>query len=197
MWITPIRSDIAYCAKELARHISSPKHCHWVHMKHVATYLYGSINEACVLKPVERICWTDTLIIRYFCDSDHAGNKLSPDLRSTSGMVISMHGLIIGSSSKTQPTMATSSGEAEILALSSALHECCAVRNILTNIGFRQKVSIHLMSDATTANRYSDRFGPGPTTRHIDIRYMSIQNLVAAGIVTVLRVEGKHKRLIC
>ena len=116
MWITPIRADIAYYAKEMARHLAYPKHCHWTHMKHLATYLHGSIHEACVLRSREHICWTDPLIIRSVCGSDHAGSELSTDRRSTSGVMVSINGFIIGSSSKTRSTVATSSGEADALA---------------------------------------------------------------------------------
>ena len=106
-------------------------------------------------------------------------------------MVISVNKFSLSFASRTQATVATSSGEAEILALSSTLHECCAIRNILVECGLCQLIKIHLMTDASTGYQWCNRFGYGQRTRHVDIRYLAIQNLVNAGIVTVLKIEGK------
>ena len=107
------------------------------------------------------INWTDHLIIRAFCASDHAGGDISADKRSTSGLVVSIQGFIISTASKTQATMASSSGEADTLALPTDLHECCAIKNILSELGFDQILVTHIMSDDDTANRYSSQFGSG------------------------------------
>ena len=136
--------------------------------------------------------WAGPLIISASCDSDHASIIMSPDKRSMNGMVISVFGFILGVSPKTQPTVAPSSGEAETFALSSAMHDGCSIKSILTGLGVCQRIFIHLMIDATTANWYADRFGSGPKARHVNIIYMAIQEFVSAGIPMVLRTEGTH-----
>lgn len=161
MWLTPIRPGIAFCAKELARHLASPKHYQWIHMEHMVTYLHGTPNESCVRVSKSDMNWTGPLIIRAFCDSDNTGSDISADQRSTSGMVVYMHGFIMITAYKTRAIVATPSGEAEILALYIALHECCAFKNILSELGFGRRIVIHLMSYSTTANRYSSQFGSG------------------------------------
>ena len=44
MWSMSERPDIAYAAKELARHVTHPAQCHLVGLKRLCRYVRGTVN---------------------------------------------------------------------------------------------------------------------------------------------------------
>jgi hypothetical protein len=90
--------------------------------------------------------------------------------------------------SKTQPTIALSSGEAELAAVVKGATEALGLQAILEDFGI--PVNLHLRSDATAAIGMVKREGLGKV-RHLATADLWIQQKVRRGHIKVSKVPGK------
>ena len=90
------------------------------------------------------------------------------------------HDGIGGSDGSTfQSLTALSVGEAEFYAAVKGCQVGLSLRSVYQDLGIPMKVEIQ--SDSPTANSLTDRFGAGQRTKHIDTRYIWIQERVQDG----------------
>jgi len=125
-------------------------------------------------------------ILEGYCDSDYAADKGSR--RSTSGVVFTFGGNTISWKSNLQKVVALSSTEAEYMALTDAAKEAIWLKGLVNELGFTQKtVNIHCDSQSAIALAknavYHER------TKHIDVKYHFIRDLVNNGEVQVLKID--------
>ncbi|CAE7220981.1 RE1 [Symbiodinium natans] len=112
LWLSSVRPDIMYAVKELSRGLSAPTSEHEAKAKHLLKYLAGTKNFSQRLQPTLQLSPQHKAIdINIYVDSDWAG--CADSRRSTSGVSLFMLGANILSHSRTQATVALSSGEAE------------------------------------------------------------------------------------
>ena len=169
-----------FAAKELSRGLASPTVRHWRMMKHCLRYLAGTSNVSLVIRPTHTLPKTYNMSTEIDCetDSDWAGDL--DTRRSTSGYNVFWNGACIHSASKTQQTLALSSGEAELYAINSGTAECLALRNLMLELGFATKISMTLSTDSSTARAMTARVGHSKRTRHMHVRHLWIQELVTS-----------------
>mgnify|MGYP005713022275 CR=1 FL=1 len=122
--------------------------------------------------------------IRGYGDSDWAGDKTT--YKSTSGGVILWGGDAIKSWASTQQTIALSSGEAELYALTKANSQSMGILQMLRDFGIEGDAQVY--SDSTAAIGIVSRHGLG-RTRHIKVQYLWIQEKILNGEVDVKKVE--------
>ena len=91
--------------------------------------------------------------------------------------------------SRTQATPALSSGEAEYYALVTACAEGLGLRSVLQDMGIPSKVRV--WTDSSAAKAISSRRGLG-RLRHVELRYLWVQELIAEERVEVKKVGGLH-----
>jgi hypothetical protein len=105
-WLAPIRPDICYSTKELARGLASPTKEHLAQLKHLLRYLRGTIDYCMQIRPDTTIARGASLDMDCYVDSDWAG--CSTTRKSTSGGVVHLLGTPILTWSRTQSTVALS-----------------------------------------------------------------------------------------
>ena len=88
-----------------------------------------------------------TFDIDTYVDSDWAGCATSR--RSTSGMALYFLGTLITSQSRTQATVALSSGEAELYAIGLGVSESLFIRSLLLESQLSKNVNIRIHTDST------------------------------------------------
>ncbi|RWS06142.1 gag-pol polyprotein-like protein, partial [Leptotrombidium deliense] len=103
---------------------------HWTAAKHVLGYLEGTINFGIKYSPA-----ADSHFYGY-CDADYAGDLDSG--RSTSGYLFIMSGGAISWMSCVQRIVALSTAEAEYIALAESAKEVFWLRQLLSDMGFKQ-----------------------------------------------------------
>ena len=123
--------------------------------------------------------------IDVFCDTDFAGCSVTR--RSTSG-----GGALIGTGlvkhwSKTQTTIALSSGEAELGGISSGMAQAIGLCSLATDMNWPLRPRVH--SDATAAICISRRRGLGKI-RHLHTSDLWVQDKVKSGLVELEKVLG-------
>ena len=100
-------------------------------------------------------------------------------------------GCTVASGSRTQGTIALSSGEAELYAIGQGISEELYVRNLLLEAKFAKtvKINVHTDSTATAGKAIASRFGAGKKSKHIEPRYLYMQELVRRGVLRLRKVD--------
>ena len=129
MWMTPIRPDIYFATKELSRSLREPTEDDMARLKHALRYVAGTKNYTLTIRPT--VTATNHIETTCAVDSDWAGCQ--DTRKSTSGGVLRILGNPLHSYARTQSTLATSSGEAELYAIGSGASEALGVAQFLKN----------------------------------------------------------------
>ena len=90
--------------------------------------------------------------------------------------------------SSTQATVAMSSGEAEYYAMAKAASEALGIQALAADLGWHWKV--RLWVDSTAAKSMASRTGLG-RVRHLDVRFLWLQEVVRKGRVTLRKIPGE------
>ena len=184
-----IRPDITYAVKELARWLTAPTTRSWNQLKHLMRYLKGTLHYKSFIKPIEKLAnCAATLDLQVYVDSDWAG--CSTTRKSTSGVIITILGTCILAISRTQSTLALSSGEAEMYAIGTGSNEALYLRNFLLEARLCQALNVVIHTDSTAGKAMSSRFGTSRKTRHVQLRYLFMQDLVKDGVIMLRKVLG-------
>ena len=190
LWLSLLRSDIQYATKELSRALTAPTLEDMAKLKHLLRYLAGTKTHALVIRPTLQLASTNTVLdLDVYCDSDWAG--CSKTRKSTSGVVISLLGTTLYTCSRTQATVALSSGEAELYAIGLGVQEALFVKSLLMESGLAKGVNLTCHTDSTSGKSMATRYGLGKKTKHIELRYLYMQELVNSGALKISKI-GTH-----
>ena len=159
-------------------------------MKTLLRYLAGTKPMVLTLRPkIIPHSKQTTFDIDTYVDSDWAGCATSR--RSTPRMALYFHGTLITSQSRTQATVALSSGEAELYAIGLGVSESLFIRSFLFESQLSKNVNIiRIHTDSTAGKSMATRFGTSKKTKHVQLRFLFIQELVASGVVSIKKVSG-------
>jgi len=100
------------------------------------------------------------------------------DCRSTSGFVFDIAGSSISWSSKKQATIATSSVEAEYVALANATKEAIWLHTLLTELDFPPTMATMIHADNQGCIALANNPVSHSCAKHIDIRHHFIQERI-------------------
>jgi hypothetical protein len=174
------RPDIQFSVKELSRKMSSPTMGAWRAVKRLGRYLM-KVMEVQIVFDSEGL---ESEIMAY-SDSDWGGCVSSR--KSTSGGIITWAGKAMKSWSRTQSTIALSSAEAEYYAAASTAAEALGFQSVLRDLGVEAKVTV--LTDSSAAKSMACRVGIG-RTRHVDVKYLWLQQLVKERLLDLRKVKG-------
>jgi hypothetical protein len=116
-----------------------------------------------------------------YTDSDYAGDI--DDRKSTSGYVFMLGAGAISWSSKRQPVVTFSTTEAEFIAAASCSCQSVWQRRILEKLGHPQSKSTVIFCDNSSAIKHSKNPVMHGESKHIDVRFHFIRELVNNGVV--------------
>ena len=184
MWIMKAtRFDIAYAISRLSQHCNEPKIRHWNAVLRVLRYLKGTIDYKLSYGNKGAI----SPKLQGYSDADYAGDIV--DRHSISGYLYTLNGGIISWNSTKQRCVSTSTTESEYIALSEASKQGQWIRGLLRELGRTQYLSNTLSVPIFSDNQACIALAKDPIshsrTKHIDIRYHYIRELVAYGKTTI------------
>ena len=190
LWLALIRPDIAYATKELSRDLTTPTTESVTKVKHLLRYIAGTKEHCQRLCPSMTLSDSDCqLDIDCYVDSDWAGCRSTR--KSTSGTVVQLLNSTVSFGSRTQGTIALSSGEAELYAIGQGTSEALFVRNLVTEAKLAKNVSITVHTDSTAGKSMATRFGTSKETKHVELRFLYVQELVGKGIIKLRKIGTK------
>ena len=136
------RPDISYAVAKLGRYTSAPTWQHWGAAQSLLRYLAGTRDYG--------IVFGSRSGLEAFSDADYAG--CVDTRKSTTGSVFILNGGAITWSSRTQPTVASSTMEAEYMAASGTAKEALWLKKVLPKLGVSiNHIEIHCDNESCLA----------------------------------------------
>ena len=127
--------------------------------------------------------------IKAYTDSDWAGDP--SDRKSYSGSMIFLDNALVSWGCSKQKTVSTSSCEAEYMAASTAAKEVLGVLNILKSFTTIE-IPIIMYQDNIGATYLTENDIHNKRSKHIDIRYHHVRDLVAQKILKIEYIKTKE-----
>eukprot|EP00043_Microstomoeca_roanoka_P019083 m.209879 g.209879 ORF g.209879 m.209879 type:complete len:1254 (-) comp16937_c0_seq51:130-3891(-) len=120
--------------------------------------------------------------IKAYADASYNADK---DGRSRTGYVITVNNLPVSWSSKRQPLVALSSAEAEYVAVATVAKETIWVRNLLSDLGYKQETPTTIFTDSKPAMEIASKEQTTKRTKHINVRYHFVRQQIQQGTIEV------------
>ena len=176
------RADLQYTAKELMRRLAEPRTGDELRLKRVVRYLRGKT------RVVLRFPWHQGgAHLTGYVDGNFAGCVITR--KSTSAGALLWGRCCLKTWSKTQATIALSSGESELAAVVKGAAEMLGLQSVFADSGFCN-TRLALCSDATAAIGIAEREGLG-RVRHLATGDLWIQQRIRTGEISVSKYPGK------
>jgi hypothetical protein len=187
------RVDIAHVVGILSRHVAAPSQHHLNAAKHCLRYLKGTAKHGMIFG-VQNFSTTNTNIdlqstkmkdhvITAYTDSNWGG--CLADRKSTTGTLVKYNGNTISWLSKKQTTVATSSTEAEYVALGTATKEV-----LWYKMWFKEVFGVDLVptifGDNQSSIHLSKHDSSHQRTKHIDITHHFVRDHVRSSNVVIV-----------
>ena len=183
------RPDIANCTRELSKVLDGATESAYKEMLRVIKFVIDTKNWGLRFEPKfeEKNKWTLTM----YTDSDYAGDKETRI--SVTGYILFFMGIPIIWKSKSQKSVTLSSSEAEYVALSEAAKDIKFVYQLLNSIGIEIELPIVVRVDNVGAIFMSENASTSGCTKHIDIRYRFVNEMVIDGILKNCFCQNERK----
>jgi hypothetical protein len=176
--MTATRPDIATAVGMVSRFNSCFGMAHWKAVKRILRYLRGTAKRGITFTGSD-----EQPTLCGFSDAAYADNV--DNRRSTSGWLFLLCGAPIAWKSAVQRCVSLSTCESEYIALSLATRECVWLRQLLSDLGFVQPPTV-LYEDNQGAIALASNAMVNQRSKHIDIRYHYVRQMVQRGTVTIV-----------
>lgn len=183
---TCTRPDIAFAVNQVAQFSTNPAKAHWEAVKRILSYLRGTITSGICYGGVQ-----ERNMLLTYSDSDYAGDLVTR--KSTTGVFCFLNGGPVSWSSHRQDCVSLSSTEAEYVAASAATKTVIWFRQLLDDIGWEQKSPTTLLCDNQGAISLVKNSGHQARTKHIDVKYHHIRNMVKEGVIHIQYIHTSQQ----
>ena len=193
LWMAQLRGDLKYPVKELSRSLVNPQDQDIKNLVHLLKYVNQTRDFVFVMEPqlpVRNQEGKFPVQIVSYSDSDWAGCQKSR--RSTSGSLVSVFNINVQSTSRTQASIAHSSAEGELYAMTQASVESLAIKNFIqefSSVILSSSVSIVIQTDSSAGKSMASRLGISRRSKHIELKYLWIQDEIKEGKLELKKVE--------
>lgn len=178
------RPDLSYAVSVLSKFLEQPSDAHWLSAKRVLKYLKGTLDMGITF---DGNCDQKNQLVAY-TDSDYAS---CPDTRkSTSGIVLMLNNGPVIWSSRKQSIIATSTTDAEYIAMSEAAKEVVWTRRLLNELGIHQEKATVLYCDNAAAKLLVENPVFHRRTKHVDIKFHYTREQTKNGSIKVKHIES-------
>lgn len=149
-------------------------------VNHLARYLRGSKQ-----LPIRSAPQQPEFRNRLVAYAD-AGYAEQDDYHSQSAGIVFNNGMLVDSWSKTEKTVALSTMEAELMALSRTVQAVQYLRTSLQQLGIKQDAPSLIYEDNQSVIAYIKNRNISQRNRHIGVRYVFIQQAIDRGEIELL-----------
>jgi Reverse transcriptase (RNA-dependent DNA polymerase) len=183
------RPDISHSVGQLARHNQNPTQAHWSAALQVLRYVAGTLSRG--------LCYRrdgNAELIGYV-DSNWAA--CLDTRRSVTGVIFLLAGAAIMWGSRTQPTVAGSTCQAEYMAYNEATRDALFLRKVLPDLGHAIEGPVSLKGDNDAALALLRNEQLTQRSRHYDVIHHFARERVQSGEVEFTWVPSKENVADC
>jgi hypothetical protein len=173
------RPDLSYAMSLVGRYMANPGKEHWKVVQWIFRYLRGT-SKACL-----KFGKTGEGLVGYV-DSDFAADL--DKRRSLTGYVFTVGGCAVSWKATLQSVVAQSTTEAEYIAINEACKESVWLKGLYAEL-CGDDSCINLFSDSQSAIYLTKDQMFHERTKHIDIKYHYIRDIVAQGKLKVCKIS--------
>jgi hypothetical protein len=174
------RPDIAQAVNTICKFTDNPGSAHITAGKRILRYLKGTAHYG--------LQYSNTGVdLVGYSDSDWAGDK--DNARSTSAYIFILSGAAVSWASKAQTTVATSTTEAEFIALFFAAREAVFLGKILSDLNLNPVLPTIIFEDNTGAVNLANNPMQTSGIKHMDIKYFFTRELVEMKAIRVIHLS--------
>ena len=188
MWLAiSTRLDISNAVRSVARYCSAPKAVHWKSALGILAYVNGTCGFGITY---QRGTTTVGISLEVFADADYASRATD----SVSGGAIICAGACVCWVSRTQKCVPLSTSEAEYVALGDAVKELVFLRQVWRfMISGKGMPCFPVFEDNQGALQLSKNPVSNSNSKHIDVRYHFLRELVRQGDIIVNHVPSEYQ----
>lgn len=173
------RPDLCLALNLLSRYQKKNNRELWQNLKRVLRYIKGTLNFRLTYK---KTIYTE--LLTGYADADWANNEI--DRKSTTGYLFKLYNNnTISWNTKRQNSVATSSTEAEYMALCEAVKEACWLKSLLSSIKLEVLEPITIFEDNNGCIALANNPIDHKRSKHIDIKYHFTRDKVEEKIVKI------------
>jgi hypothetical protein len=172
------QSDIQPAISFLASRVTEPNECDWKKRLRVMVFLKTTREDLLVLKA------DDTQTLKWYIDAAFA---VHGDMKSHTGSILSLgKGMIVSDSTK-QKVNSRNSTQAELITVDDRIGKVLWTKRFIEHQGFKVKLNIMYQDNQSTMKlENNDKASSGKRTRHFDIKYFYVTDLIARDEVEVI-----------
>lgn len=177
------RPDMAFSVGVLSRYQSNPGNDHWTAGKKVLRYLQKTKDYMLVYRGMD----SELEVIGY-SDSDYKG--CVDDLKSTSGYIFMLAGGAISWKSVKQSLTATSTMQAEYVAIHEATGQGLWLRNFITEVGVMDSIErpMKLYCDNAAAVFFAKNNKRSSASKNIDVKYFAVRESIRDNEIEIIKI---------
>ncbi|KFK25001.1 hypothetical protein AALP_AA8G053500, partial [Arabis alpina] len=185
IYLTVTRPDLSYCVHVLAQFMQLPREDHWNAALRVVCYLKNSPGQGILLR-------ADTdFQITGWCDSDWASCPLTR--RSVTGYFVQLGNSPVSWKTRKQPTVSTSSTEAEYRAMMLLTKELIWLKRILESLGIKHSQPMLMYCDNKAVIHISNNPVFHERTKHVELDCHFVREQIQAGQIVTKHVPTKSQ----
>ena len=174
---TCTRPDIAHAVGEVAKFCERYGKSHWADAKRILKYLKTTQDLSIMF------CGNSKGELIGFADANWAGDVETR--RFTTGYVFFLNSDVVSWNSKRQPTVATSSTEAEYMSLYSATQEVIWLRLLLKDLEYTDQAATIIFQDNQGCIALAKNPVYHARTKHIDIKFHFLREKVLDEVIAL------------
>ncbi|XP_040369153.1 secreted RxLR effector protein 161-like [Rosa chinensis] len=179
------RPDLSFALGILSRFQLNPTDQHWVAGKKILRYLQKTKSHMLVYKKVEN------LELLGYTDLDFVGNYPN-SMKSTCGYVFMLAGGVVAWKTMKQKLIATSTMQAEYIAVYEGVCEGLWIKNFLMQTKVLKSIvsgGLKIFCDNEAAVFFAKNSKRSNNSKHIDLKYYSVRQRVDFGDIEVLNID--------
>ncbi|XP_040361930.1 secreted RxLR effector protein 161-like [Rosa chinensis] len=183
------RPDISFAVNMLSRYQSNARHEHWVAGKKVLRYLKSTRDHMLVYKRIE------DQELKVECYTNASYKQDLDDLKSTSGYIFMFAGGAISWKTNKQSLTATSTFQAEYIAIFEAIAHALWLRNFISRMKVVDLIErpMTIYYDNAAAVFFSKNNKRTSGSRNIDVKYFSVREIVRDNEIEVTKIGTKDQ----
>ncbi|KAJ0802818.1 putative RNA-directed DNA polymerase [Helianthus annuus] len=170
LYLTHTRPELAFAVGFIARYMQCPTSIHYGAARRILRYVSATLEYG--------IWYEGGAAVKVIGYSDSDWARSDEDRKSISAYVFSIGSSVVSWSSKKQQVVALSSTEAEYISATGAACQAVWMRQLLSELGYKQEEATEIYCDNESAIFMSKNAAFHSRSKHIDIKFHYIKSMV-------------------